>query len=209
VRNVGHRISAHLARDPAYSLEVYDPRISGCTGDDQLRFMFVRQFFGRVIVDQFGVRMKSVRNHLEPLAADVDRRAVGEVTAVRQRHAENLVARLQRREEHRLIRLRTGMRLHIGGLRPEQFFNPVDRELLGDIDEFAAAVIAFAGIALGVFIGELRPLSGHHHRARVILRRDQLDVIFLALVFGGDGCPDFGIALRKCTGATEHGRLAW
>ena len=45
------------------------------------------------------------------------------------------------------------------------------------------AVIAFAGIALGVFVGELRALGRHDGRRRVVLAGDQLDVVFLAVSY--------------------------
>ena len=41
---------------------------------------------------------------------------------------------------------------------PNSFWR-VDGELLGNVDVLAAAVIALAGIALGVFVGELRDLA--------------------------------------------------
>jgi hypothetical protein len=55
----------------------------------------------------------------------------------------------------------------------------------------AAAVVALAREPFRVLVGQLRPLGRHHGRARVVLRGDQLDVIFLATIFGVDGFPDF------------------
>ncbi|MNR44209.1 hypothetical protein D3C85_1629200 [compost metagenome] len=60
----------------------------------------------------------------------------------------------------------------------------VDGQLLGDIDVLAAAVVALAGIALGVLVGQLAALRLHHARAGVVLGGDQLDVVFLALRLG-------------------------
>jgi hypothetical protein len=80
---------------------------------------------------------------------------VRQVAAVRQVHRQDGVARLQLGEVHRHVRLRAGVRLHVGVLRPEQRAGAVDRELLGDVDMLAAAVVAPAGIALGVLVGEI------------------------------------------------------
>ncbi len=113
-----------------------------------------------------------------------------------QRHAEDRVARLQRGEEHRLIRLRAGMRLDVGKFGVEQLLDAVDRKLLGDVDELAPAVVALARIALGVFVGELRALRRHHGGAGVVLRRDQLDMLFLAQVLAGDRSGKFGVGVR-------------
>jgi hypothetical protein len=38
---------------------------------------------------------------------------MGQMPARRQRHAEDGVARLEKREQHRLVRLRAGMRLDV------------------------------------------------------------------------------------------------
>jgi len=81
---------------------------------------------------------------------------------------------------------------------------PIDRQLLDDVDVLAAAVVAFAGIALGVLVGELRALSGEHRRARVVLRGDQLDVVFLALIFLLDRRPQFSIDFMQGLAGIEH-----
>ena len=64
--------------------------------------------------------------------------------AVRQVHAEERVARLEEREEHRGVRLRAGVRLHVGVLGAEELLRAVDGELLDLVDELAAAVVALA-----------------------------------------------------------------
>ena len=89
--------------------------------------------------------------------------------------------------------------------RAEDFLDAGQRQLLGDVHEFAAAVVALAGIALGVFVGELRALGGHHGRGGVVFAGDQLDVLFLALVFRLDGGPEFGIGLFDEDIAVVHG----
>ena len=59
-------------------------------------------------------------------------------------HAENGVARLHQCEIGRRVRLRAGMRLHVGIVGAEELLRPIDGELLGDIDVLAAAVVALA-----------------------------------------------------------------
>jgi hypothetical protein len=70
------------------------------------------------------------------------------------------------------------------------------------VDELAAAVVALAGVALGVLVGELAALRRHHRRRRIVLRRDQLDVLFLALVLALDDRGDLRV------GVGERGRTA-
>ena len=133
---------------------------------------------------------------------------MGEVAAFGEAHAHDGVAGLQEGHEHRLVGLRAGVGLHVGGLGAEQRLDAVDRQLLDDVDVFAAAVVALAGIALGVLVGELRALRLHHRRAGVVFRRDQLDVVLLALVFFLDRGPQVGIGLGEGVLAVEHGSLA-
>jgi hypothetical protein len=133
---------------------------------------------------------------------------------------------LQEGHEHGLVGLRAGIRLDVGGFGAEQLLEAVDGQLLGDIDVLAAAVVALAGVAFGVLVGQLRAL-GFHDRGLVVFRRDQFDVVFLTLgaaVFGLDGgaqddrrrLGEFeGIAgvveqrLLQAGGVADAGRRAW
>ncbi len=126
---------------------------------------------------------------------------------MRQRHAEDGVAGFEHRHIHRLVRLRTGMRLHVGIFRAEQRLGAVDRQLFRHVHIFAAAVVALAGIAFRILVGQLAALRFHHCRAGVVFRRDQLDVIFLAAVFILDGRPQIGVGMGDGVFAGEHGAI--
>ncbi len=132
---------------------------------------------------------------LYSLPEQVDRGAVGQVAAVRQAHAQDGVARLQQRDVHGEVGLGAGVRLHVGVVGAEQFFGAVDGQLLDDVHVFAAAVVALARIAFGVFVGQLGTLRLHHARAGVVLRGDQLDVLFLTHHFLLHGTPQFRIVI--------------
>ena len=119
-----------------------------------LGLCLVGQALHRVVVDLF-VGVQAVAHDLEPLAAHVQRHAVGQVAAFGQAHAHDGVAGLQQAEEHGLVGLRAGVGLHVGVLGAEQLLDAVDGQLLDDVDVLAAAVVALAGIALGVLVGEL------------------------------------------------------
>ena len=107
------------------------------------------------------------------------------------------IAGLQQRQEHRLVHLAAGIRLHIGKLRAEQLLGALDRQRLGDVDPFAAAVIALARIALGILVGHHRALRFQHRAADDVFRRDQLDLMALAAEFALDRGGDFGIGLAR------------
>ena len=149
-------------------------------------FSVARQAFQFVVVQQPVVAPHAVLHGAEPLAGQVGRRAVGQVAAGGEAHAQDRVARLQQGEEHRLVGLRAGMRLHVGERAGEQLLRPIDRQLLGHIDIHAAAVVAPARIALGVFVGQHRALRLQHRGGDDVLAGDQLDAVLLADQFGAE-----------------------
>src|SRR6185503_10182908 len=64
----------------------------------------------------------------------------------------------------------------------------------------AALVVATAGIALGIFVGEHRALRFEHRLADDILRGDQLDLGLLAAKLGADAFLDSGIDFAEAAG---------
>ena len=115
------------------------------------------------------------------------------------------VARLQQREEHGLVGLAAGIRLHIGELAIEQPGDALDRQRLDDIDKLAAAVIAPARIALGIFVGQDRTLRIEHRLGDDILRSDQLDLVALAAKLLLDRGRDLRIDLGEGRGEERIG----
>ena len=117
------------------------------------------------------------------------------MAAGREIQAHEGVARLQQREEHCLVGLRAGMGLHIGEVAVEQLAGAVDRQLFGDVDIFAAAIIAVAGIAFGIFVGQDRAL-GFQHRSETmfsdaissILSRWRVSSSSIAAAIRGSDC---------------------
>src|SRR6185312_9223630 len=99
------------------------------------------------------------------------------------------------------------MRLHVGVVGVEQLLQALDGQLLGHVHVLAAAVVALARIAFGVLVGELGALRFQHARAGVVLRGDQLDVVFLALAFIGDGLGQFVVVTGNRAVLGEHSGL--
>ena len=64
------------------------------------------------------------------------------------------------------------MRLHIGEAAAEQLGDALDGQLFGDVDELAAAVIAFARQPFGIFVGEHRALRFQDRARDDVLRGD-------------------------------------
>ena len=203
VRHVHEEDRAHLVGDGAHACPVDDLRIRAETADQHLRLVFHCKALDFVVIDQ-ALLVHAVLHRVEQLAGNVDLGAVGQVAAVGQRHAQDGVARLQQGQEHGLVGLRARMRLHVGIVRIEQFLDPLNRQLFGDIHVFATAVVALAGVAFGVLVGQLAALGFHHPRAAVVFRRDQLDVVFLAAVLGRDRRGQFRVVTFDTGVAREH-----
>ena len=83
---------------------------------------------------------------------------MGQVAAMREIHTQDFVARLQKGEVHGHIRLRARVRLNIGIDRAEELLGAIAGQVLGQVDDLAAAVVAVARVALGVLIGQNRSL---------------------------------------------------
>ena len=126
------------------------------------------------------------------------------MAAVIEAHAENRVAWIDEREIRRGVRLRTRVRLHVRIARTEQLLRTIDRELLGDIDVLAAAVVALARIAFGVLVRQHRALRFEHARAGVVFRCDQLDMVFLTLTLGAQCGVELGIESGDLHVCSKH-----
>ena len=73
-----------------------------------------------------------------------------------------------------------GVRLHVGVVGAEQLLGAVDRQLLDLVHPLAAAVVAAAGVALGVLVGEHRADRLQHGGPGEVLGGDQLQLVALA-----------------------------
>ncbi len=193
VRHVDQQESAHRIGNPAEAWEIENTRIGAAAGDDQLGLMLLGQAREFVVIDALVVFAHAVRNHFVRLAGEIQMVAVSQVAAVRQVEAQDGVTGLQHRRIGRLIGLRSGMGLHVNVLGAEQFFGPVARQIFNDIDELAAAVIALAGVALGVLVGQDAASGFEHGFGSEIFARDQFQLRALALCLMTDGVVNFGV----------------
>ena len=128
-----------------------------------------------------------------------------QVPAVVEAHAEQRIARRKQGKIDRGIGLRAGVRLDVGVGHAVQLLQPVDGQLLGNVDVLAATVVALARITLGILVGQYRALGLEDTRTGVVLGGDQLDVVFLALPLTADRCGKLGVKTVNSHLRVEHG----
>src|SRR5690606_7829541 len=109
--------------------------------------------------------------------------AVGEVSAVRQHQSHDGIAVVEQGEVGGHVRLRPRVGLYVGVLGVEKLLGAGDGQVFYEVHILAAAVVALAGIAFGVFVGEIRASSLEDGFAGVIFRCDQVDGAFLPFGF--------------------------
>ena len=209
--DVGHvhpEQSTHRMGDVGHPLELDDPGVGRGSPDDQLWPDFAGLGLKGVVVDPLVVLANSISVDLEEAATEVEGHAVGQVAAVGQVHAQDPVARIDRAQVGGHVRLRTRMGLDVDVLGArEELEGPILGESLDHVDVLAAAVVALAGLALGVLVGEPRALRFHDRLEHVVLAGDQLDLVVLAVPLKLHGFPHVGIDLGN-RGPPEAGCLA-
>ena len=135
----------------------------------------------------------AVLHGVEPLAGEGHLRAVGQVPAVRQRHREEGVAGLQERAVGGQVGVGARVRLQVGVLGAEELLGARDADLLGPVDDLAAAVVAPSGIALGVLVRQRAAQRGEHGGAGEVLAGDQLQAAAQAVQLVEDDAGDVGV----------------
>src|SRR5260370_31982439 len=93
------------------------------------------------VVEESALRAHAVGHHVEPLAAEIINRAVAEMAAGIEIHAEDRLAGVGDGMQNGMVRLAAGMRLHVGEATAEELAGAVDGQLLDDVDIGGAAVV--------------------------------------------------------------------
>ena len=129
------------------------------------------------------------------------------MSAVGEAHAHDCVAGIYERGICRHVSLRTRVRLNVGAVRTEELFCALDSKIFNDVNIFAAAVIALAGIALCIFIGQNGAGCQQHRLGDDVLAGNQLNVIALALQLQTGCVVNLFIVFCKLI-QKEHGNSA-
>jgi hypothetical protein len=155
-----------------------------------------------VHVDERRLARDLVRRDVVQPPGDVELHPVREVAAVGEREPQDRVARRQQRVVDRRVGLRARVRLDVGVLCAEERLGAIDRQLLGDVDELASAVVALARVALGVLVGQDASLALEDRLRHEVLGGDHLERPLLALELVLEDLGDLGIDVGE--GAVEE-----
>ena len=178
--------------DVGEGLEVDGPGIGGGSGQDHAGPVLPGQVPDLVIVDA-AVGPQAVGHHIVILAGEVDRRAVGQVAALVQTHAQHCVPMLAQGLVYGEVGLGAGVGLNIGVVGTEKLLGPLDGDVFHHVHALTAAVVTLARVALGVLVGENGAGGGQDSGADDVLRGNQLNVLLLAVVLSADGLSHLGI----------------
>ena len=169
VGHVDEQQCANLVGDLTEARKIEGLGVSGETGHDHFRLAFDGQALNFVVVDQTGIGVDAVLHGVVQLARGRHFGAVGQVAAVGQAHAQDGVTGIDQRQVHRAVGGRTGVWLHVGVISAEQLFGALDGQGFNLVHMLAAAVVALAWVAFGVFVGQAAALGFHDAFAGVVL----------------------------------------
>ncbi len=166
-----------------------------------------------VHIDEEALAIDVVLDRVVELARHVQLHSVGEVAAVVERQAEEGVAGLEQGRVDGVVSLRAGVGLNVGVLGSEQRLGAIDRELLGDVDLLAAAVVPLPGVPLGVLVGQNRTRGLEHRLRHEVLGRDHLECALLAFQLTLENACDVGVdvaqrRILEVLGKVTHLRLS-
>ena len=186
VGGVEHQPGPDLVGDLPQRLGADQAGVGGGPGHDQLGPVAAGQVPELVEVDALVAGGHAVGDEVVEGAGEVDRRPVGEVAPVVEAHAQHRVARFEEGLVGDHVGDGPGVGLHVGVVGPEQLAGPAPGQVLHLVHHHVAAVVAAAGVALAVLVGEHRAGGGHDGRAGEVLRGDELDGGVLAALLPAD-----------------------
>ena len=116
-----------------------------------------------------------------------------QVSTLREVHAQDLVARVEEREERRKVGAGARVRLNIGVVGTEEPLYPLNGDVLDNVDVLASAVVPLARKPSAYLLVSTRANRREHGFADVVLGGDQLDTFVLSSPLLLNGRGDLGI----------------
>ena len=156
--NINHKNGSGRLGDFGEGGVVEFTGIGAESSQNQLRLVFFGQVGQLVVINRPGLDVcHPVADKLVLTGYGCDWMAVTQVTAMTQVHCQDLVASFEPGMIGGLVGLGPGMGLDVGVISPEQLLGPVDRQSFNLVGVGLAAIIAPAGVALGVFVSKDGP----------------------------------------------------
>ena len=197
---VGHVkdvVGTDFVGDLAHAGEVPEAGIGAATTDDGLGLFAKGDSFKFVVVDEFGVLTDLVEGGAIELAAEAEAVSVGEVAAVGEVETEDSVAGLQDRGIGGSVGLGAGVRLNVDVVATEDLLGAIPGEVLNDVGVLTAAIVATAGVAFGIFVGEDGTGRLENCFRDKVLAGDHLEALVLAEGFVVKSGGDVGVGLGE------------
>ena len=196
VSHVHPQVRTDFVSNRAERSEVQLTGVCGPAGNNQLGALSQRQFTHLLHVNATGL-VHAVRDDVVQLAGDVQLHAVGQVATVCQGQTHDGVAGVQQCVHDGVVRLRTGVGLNVSVLSAEEFLHAGNSEGLNDVNEFAAAVVAAAGVTLSVLVGQYRALAFEDGTGDEVLGCNHLEGVLLALALQLNGFCNLGVEVGE------------
>ena len=198
VSHIYHKDGAYFVGKTAHAGVVPFAGVGRSSTDEKSRAFAAGNLFHLVIVYIAVVLAYAVVESLEHDTREIDGRAVREVPALREVESHEFVAGFEACHEYSHIGLCSRVRLHVDPLCTEDFFEPFYGEVLAFVYNFTPAVVTFAGVALGIFVGEARPHGLHYLVADKVLGSDEFDSFQLTLMFAFDNVENGIVSFHAC-----------
>ena len=132
----------------------------------------------------------AVADEIINFGAAGDGGAVGEMAAGREGHGKDGVARLTPGEVNGFVGIGAGVGLDVSVVGVEELFGTFNGERLNLVHVFVATVVAFAGVAFAVFVGEDGTHGFQDVGRDVVLAGDEFKAVALADFFLMDEIKD-------------------
>ena len=193
VRDVRHQVGADRISNSAETCEIDHARVRAVSTDDELRLGFQRDLLNGVVIKQLGRWIEPVLGDLVEGAAEVWLEAVAQVTTALDWQAEDQITWIKECHERRDVGVGAAVRLHVGEPTLEELLGALAGDVFDLVVKLTAAVIALAGVALGVLVGQ--PTAGrvHHGGRDMIFAGDEFKRARLTVGFLGHERSDVGI----------------
>ncbi len=200
VGHVNPEDGAHFVGNLSHSLIVPFAGVGRCSADDELGLALKGLALHFVVVYAAGFRVEAVCHGVIEDTAGVYGAAVGEVAAHGKVKTHEGVSGLEDGHGHCHVGLCARMGLDVCVFGVVEGLEPVNCKLLNLVHYLAAAVVALAGVAFGVFICAHGAHGGHYLIRYVVFRCNKFQASALALLFLLDKIKKLNVFFHRVIG---------